>query len=171
MLDPDVDDEDASNHVKDLIESGKIAAAARLCSERGWVLRSELAPVPEDDEYETVCPVRNPDLDSQLPDPRLDDELLLATLEVRQSLELGAHEHNHETFGEDAGGWSFEEALETNAALHKEEKQQRGAPIVTRNAFVKPSAHYEKSLESRDYGEDAKKRRAEARRILRLGPV
>ena len=39
MLDPDVDDEDASNHVKDLIESGKIDAAARLCYEHNHETR------------------------------------------------------------------------------------------------------------------------------------
>jgi hypothetical protein len=55
-----------------------------------------------------------------VPDPCLDDEVLVAALEARLSRESGADAHNFETFGDDcAGGWSFEAALEANEQFAK----------------------------------------------------
>jgi hypothetical protein len=61
--------------------------------------------------------------DSLSPDPCLDDEVLIAALEGRLSRESGADACNSETFGDCAGGWSFEDALKANQELAKMEQR------------------------------------------------
>jgi len=51
-------------------------------------------------------------------DPRLDDEWLLAKMEERLDKETGADVKNRETFGEDSGKWTYEEAAATNDWLN-----------------------------------------------------
>mmetsp|Transcript_38822 Transcript_38822/g.91304 ORF Transcript_38822/g.91304 Transcript_38822/m.91304 type:complete len:312 (+) Transcript_38822:173-1108(+) len=50
-------------------------------------------------------------------DPSLDDEARIGMLETRLSAETGADALNLETFGEQAGGWSFEDALKANQRI------------------------------------------------------
>jgi len=78
-------------------------------------------------------------------DPQLDDERLLAKMEARLDQEDGADMKNKETFGDNFGKWSYEEALSANewlnsALLKKRTSNESLNATLLKYCIVKDSA-------------------------------